>query len=43
MIGTDPAQATVLKTRTVRLPSHLGIPEPTATDGVLAPARPVPL
>jgi len=42
VIGTDPAQATVLKTRTVRLPTHLGIPEPTATDGVLCPGTPGP-
>lgn len=33
-VGTDPAQAAVLKTRTVQVPEWLQIPEPQPVDGV---------
>jgi len=33
-IGTDPAQADVLRTRTVKLPAYLKVPKPNPVDGV---------
>lgn len=39
-VGTDPAQAEVLHTRTVKVPAYLGIPDPDPVDGVFCKAKP---
>jgi len=39
-IGTDPAQATVLTSRTVKVPAYLGIEEPDPSGSVLCKGNP---
>lgn len=40
VVGTDPSQATVLTSRTVKVPAYLGIEEPAPNDGVFCKGKP---
>lgn len=40
VVGTDPAQASVLTSRTVKIPAYLGIEEPAPDDGVFCKGKP---